>query len=156
MKNRRITIFFTAALVLVGTPRVWQEAGNLLDFIQRKAQLKFLGMVMEPKERAAEEAELVAGLQQPEIQTALLETNCPLERVTSTEAQASSGAAAAERRAAPRRIRTQRRASEPVAAHNGSALLASKTRTQSAERLRQSANIKLAEPVWIAENVPSL
>lgn len=47
-----------AAIALVGTPRAWQEIGNLLEAAQQKAQLKFWSMVMRPS--ATAEVELVA------------------------------------------------------------------------------------------------
>jgi hypothetical protein len=39
-----------AAIALIGTPRAWQELGNLLEAAQQKAQLKFWSMVMRPAE----------------------------------------------------------------------------------------------------------
>ncbi len=47
-----------AAIALIGTPRAWQEIGNLLEVAQQKAQLKFWSMVMRPAGPA--EVELVA------------------------------------------------------------------------------------------------
>ena len=46
-----------AAIALVGTPRAWQEIGNLLETAQQKAQMKFWSLVMRPAEPA--EVELV-------------------------------------------------------------------------------------------------
>ena len=47
-----------AAIALIGTPRAWQELGNLLEVAQQKAQMKFWSMVMRPAGSA--EVELVA------------------------------------------------------------------------------------------------
>lgn len=58
MKSRRLTVVCMAAIALVGTPRAWQEIGNLLEVAQQKAQLKFWSMVMRPAGPA--EVELVA------------------------------------------------------------------------------------------------
>lgn len=58
MKSRRLTVVCMAAIALVGTPRAWQEIGNLLSAAQQKAQLKFWSMVMRPSEPA--EVELIA------------------------------------------------------------------------------------------------
>ena len=58
MKSRRLTLVCVAAIALAGTPRAWQEMGNLLTAAQQKAQFKFWSMVMRPSEPA--EVELIA------------------------------------------------------------------------------------------------
>lgn len=58
MKSRRLTLICVAAVALAGTPRAWQEMGNLLSAAQQKAQFKFWSMVMRPNESA--EVELIA------------------------------------------------------------------------------------------------
>ena len=58
MKSRRLTLVCVAAVALAGTPRAWQEIGNLLSAAQQKAQFKFWSMVMRPNESA--EVELIA------------------------------------------------------------------------------------------------
>lgn len=47
-----------AAMALIGTPRAWQELGNLLEVAQQKAQMKFWSLVMRPAGPA--EVELIA------------------------------------------------------------------------------------------------
>ena len=63
MKSKRLTILCVAGIALIGTPRAWQEIGNLLAVAQQKAQMKFWSMVMRPA--AAAEVELVAVAEEP-------------------------------------------------------------------------------------------
>lgn len=74
MKSRRLTVVCMAAIALIGTPRAWQELGNLLEAAQQKAQMKFWSMVMRPAGPA--EVELVA----EEAVPARHVSPCPEER----------------------------------------------------------------------------
>lgn len=44
MKNRRSTILVAIMVTLVGTPKVWQEFGNLFSALQHKTQSRLLSM----------------------------------------------------------------------------------------------------------------
>lgn len=65
MKSKRLTVVCMAAIALIGTPRAWQEIGNLLSVAQQKAQLKFWSMVMKPAGPA--EVELIAVAETPDF-----------------------------------------------------------------------------------------
>lgn len=63
MKNRRLTIFFVV-MTLAISPQVWQKFGNLLDAIQRQAQVKMLSLVLSPQDGQAE-SETLSPIMQP-------------------------------------------------------------------------------------------
>ena len=100
MKSRRLTVVCMAAIALIGTPRAWQEIGNLLELAQQKAQMKFWSMVMRPAGPA--EVELIAA---EESAPAHDISPCPhkhsqvsLEPVSYREARRPRAAARRERR----------------------------------------------------------
>jgi hypothetical protein len=79
MKNRRLTIFCVALMVVAGTPRAWQEVNKLLAIIQHKAQVKFWSMVLQPKDGEPADGEMVVAVQLFETIPANLDSNCSLE-----------------------------------------------------------------------------
>ena len=60
MKNRRSTIIVAILVTLVGTPRVWQEFGNILASLQHKTQSKLLSMAVNSQVRESNGEEIAA------------------------------------------------------------------------------------------------
>ena len=108
-----------AAIALVGTPRAWQEAGNLLSFVQQKAQMKFWSMVLRPRESA--EVELIAAAETfDDAPLAGHLSECYTERRETPAGEAANHSGAAPKtvagpKAAARRQRTPARDSALIA-----------------------------------------
>ena len=126
MKSKRLTVVCMAAIALIGTPRAWQEIGNLLAVAQQKAQLKFWSMVMKPAGPA--EVELIAVAETPEFGIPGRGVSpCPnednwarenLEPVSYREVRRVSSAAAPSRpKASARRQRPEAGISSGLIAH---------------------------------------
>ncbi len=134
-----------AAIALIGTPRAWQELGNLLEVAQQKAQMKFWSMVMRPAGPA--EVELIAA---EEAAPAHYASPCPDER-NQEKLELVSYSVPRKPRATARRQRTQPRA-QGLIAH---ALRKTQADTEIVERAilegLKDANFNFSE---IAENVP--
>src|SRR5947209_19815940 len=58
MKNRRSTILVAIMVTLVGTPKVWQEFGNLFSTLQHKTQNRLLSMGLSAQVQENSEKEL--------------------------------------------------------------------------------------------------
>ncbi|HKC64640.1 MAG TPA: hypothetical protein VKB86_13450 [Pyrinomonadaceae bacterium] len=65
MKNRRSTILVAIMVTLVGTPKVWQEFGNLFSALQHKTQNRLLSMGLSAQVQENSEKE-VSGVVRPE------------------------------------------------------------------------------------------
>ena len=164
MKSRRLMIFCVALVALAGTPRAWQEAGKLLAAVQHKAQVKFWSLVLQPKNRESAATELVARASRPsEISPASLDSNCPLEPVTTQRVLASSNSRAG-RRVDSASFQPQRKAQRentsvttPLS-HTGLIAKAVKASRgdSNAESLRHSRSIPESELSGVSEIRPSL
>jgi len=58
MKNRRSTILVAIMVTLVGTPKVWQEFGNLFSALQHKTQSRLLSMGLSAQVQENSEKEM--------------------------------------------------------------------------------------------------
>jgi hypothetical protein len=154
MKTRRLTVVCMAAIALVGTPRAWQEIGNLLEVAQQKAQMKFWSMVMRPAGPA--EVELIAA---EEAAPAHFVSPCPdenswenLEAVSYREPRRATTPAPSRQRATARRQRAEA-GTQALIAH---ALKAPAVK-ESVERALQLEGLKDADFEFseVAETVPA-
>lgn len=58
MKNRRSTILVAIMVTLVGTPKIWQEFGNIFSALQHKTQNRLLSMGLSAQVQENSEKEL--------------------------------------------------------------------------------------------------
>ena len=147
-------------ITLVGTPRAWQEIGNLLATAQHKAQVKFWSMVL-PAGRESADAETIAAARRLEASATEVASNCPVEGGKVWEDQVAGGSRA-NRRTAPISFQPKARAQRPPAAvptASHGVLIAKALKTQrgngGAESLLHSANLPENHPLGFAESHPS-
>jgi len=139
MKSKRSMIIVAIMVTLVGTPRIWQEFGNILASLQHKTQNKLMNMVVSSQVREGNEEELVAGTPMPEH----LASSCP----GSKSYQVADGRNSVNT-TTPRKLRAQRRAAPGT---DGSMAFAWRTRdnvggrTESLPRPEESM-------AWAGEN----
>ena len=153
MKSRRLTVVCMAAMALIGTPRAWQELGNLLEAAQQKAQMKFWSMVMQPA--GPVEVELVAAEEaatEHEVSPCLKSNREKLEAVSYTEPRRRATLAPPRPRAASRR----RRAGAGTQALIAHALKAPAVK-ESVERALRLEGLKDSDFAFteVAETVPA-
>lgn len=157
MKNRRLTIFCVALVVLAGTPRAWQEASRLLAAVQHKAQVRFWSLVLQPKTRESANQQLLASAQTLEINAPGLESACPLETGT-TRSNLARSHSQGTRKAA---FQSQGKTARVVAPLSHTDLIAKAQKAprgdSSAESLRHSRNLSLESSLSeIVESHPAL
>jgi len=93
MKNRRSTILVAVMVALIGTPKVWQEVGNLLASLQHKTQSKLLSMVLSSQVQE-ESGELLAA-----NTNAYQPVACPASKLKQVVDDSRSGAESPSRKA---------------------------------------------------------
>ena len=154
MKSKRLTLVCMATIALLGTPRAWEEAGNLLAFAQQKAQLKFWSMVMRPSEPA--EVELVAVAETPEAAApSANKSSCPFERHEQRENQVAASYRRARKAesapARPKALRLRQESADGLIAHARKAAV-ERERAQRPRHTVDAADFQLLE---IAESLPA-
>ena len=160
MKSRRLTIFCVALMVLAGTPRAWQEVNKLLAVVQRKAQVKFWSMVLQPKDREATDGELVAAAELFEISPAKLDSNRALDSLESEGEQASISSKTVRRTASASsqpKARVQRQTIIAPSSHAGLIAKAFKAQPEKSngELLRHLRSVPQSQPSAVAKSNPA-
>ncbi|MDQ3819064.1 MAG: hypothetical protein M3362_15500 [Acidobacteriota bacterium] len=98
MKNRRSTILVAIMVTLVGTPKVWQEFGNLFSSLQHKTQNRLLSMGLSAQVQENSDRE-VSGV----VRSENLAYTCPAATPKQVSDRSSDGAPSTK-------IKVQRRA----------------------------------------------
>lgn len=160
MKNRRLTIFCVALVVLAGTPRAWQEASRLLAAVQHKAQVRFWSLVLPAKASESANLQLLASAQHFETNARTIESTCPLESGTK-RSNLARGNSTGARRAETVSFQSEGKAEREVAPLSHTDLIAKALKAprgdSHAESSRHSRSMAVeARLSELAENHPAL